>query len=99
MWQPTVSSDTIWHSALAHSAKGTSWIKKEHKYIEKRNGRYIYKTKDEIKEARKKEKARRKALAKKQRKEERRLSRERWRNIDNIIKGSILLSMSKEKEK
>lgn len=29
-------------SFLIHSAKGTSWVKKNHKYIAKKNGRYIY---------------------------------------------------------
>ena len=29
-------------SFLIHSAKGTSWTKKNHKYIAKKNGRYIY---------------------------------------------------------
>ena len=27
---------------LVHSAKGTSWEKKDHKYIRKENGRYYY---------------------------------------------------------
>ena len=30
-------------SELRHSAKGTTWYKPNHKYIEIRNGRYIYK--------------------------------------------------------
>ena len=28
---------------LVHSAKGTSWEKKDHKYIRKENGKYYYK--------------------------------------------------------
>ena len=27
---------------LVHSAKGTSWEKKDHKYIRKENGKYYY---------------------------------------------------------
>lgn len=40
MWRPTVSSDEIWHSAICHSAKGTTW--KNHKYLKKIGDAYIY---------------------------------------------------------
>lgn len=40
MWKPTISSDEIYHSCLAHSAKGSTW--KNHKYIKKIGDAYIY---------------------------------------------------------
>ena len=42
MWSPTVPSDAIYHSAIAHSARGTHWRKSNHKYIRKEGNRYIY---------------------------------------------------------
>ena len=36
---------TVSTKNLAHSAKGTSWSKKDHKYIKKENGKYFYSVK------------------------------------------------------
>lgn len=40
MWRPTISSDVIYHSAICHSAKGSTW--KNHKYLKKIGNAYVY---------------------------------------------------------
>lgn len=44
-WKPSVTPEDV----IAHSAKGTHWTKKDHKYIRKEGTRYIYENKIEPK--------------------------------------------------